>query len=90
MTAVVEIHVDHLKDVLTVPVQAIVQIQGQNWLYVEAGGGVERRDIQLGRTNDKFVEIKSGLAAGERVVLNPMAIIDETQTLDEEISPSDT
>lgn len=90
MTAVVEIHIDHLKDVLTVPVQAIVQMQGQTWLYIEAGGGVERRDIQLGRTNDKFVEIKSGLVAGDRAVLNPMAIIDETQTSDRESSPSDT
>jgi hypothetical protein len=33
----------------------------------------------LGRTNDKFVEIRSGLTAGEQIVLNPMAILDESE-----------
>ncbi len=77
MTAVVEIHIDHLTDVLTVPIQAIVQIKDQTWVYVDRNGQVERQDIELGRTNEKFVEITQGLAAGDRIVLNPMAIIDE-------------
>jgi RND family efflux transporter MFP subunit len=79
MTAVAEIHVDRLEDVLSVPVQAVVQIGRQTWCYVDNAGRVERRDIELGRTNDKFVEILEGLDEGTRVVLNPMAIIDETE-----------
>jgi len=79
MTAVAEIHVDRLEDVLSVPVQAVVQIGRQTWCYVDNAGRVERRDIRLGRTNDKFVEILKGLDEGTRVVLNPMAIIDETE-----------
>lgn len=77
MTAVVEIHVDRLKDVLSVPVQAIVQRVGDSWCYVEAAGVVERRILKLGRSNDKFVEISDGLLDDDRVVLNPMAIVDE-------------
>jgi len=79
MTAVAEIHVDRLEDVLSVPVQAVVQIGRQTWCYVDNAGRVERRDIELGRTNDKFVEILKGLDQGMRVVLNPMAIIDEAE-----------
>jgi multidrug efflux pump subunit AcrA (membrane-fusion protein) len=79
MTAVAEIHVDRLEDVLSVPVQAVVQIGRQTWCYVDNAGRVERRDIELGRTNDKFVEILEGLDEGTRVVLNPMAIIDEAE-----------
>ena len=79
MTAAVQIHIDRLRDVLTVPVQAIVQIESDTWCYVEAGRSVERRLIELGGTNDKFVEITEGLAEGDRVVLNPMAIVDESK-----------
>ncbi len=87
MTAVVEIHVERLKDVLSVPVQAIVQIGGDNWCYVDAGGSVERRMLKLGKTNDKFVEIREGLSDGDRVVLNPMSVVDEAQDREAAISP---
>jgi RND family efflux transporter MFP subunit len=80
MTAVVEVDVERLKDVLSVPVQAIVQVGGKSWCYVgAAAGGTERHDLKLGKTNDKFVEIANGLQQGDRVVLNPMAIVDESQ-----------
>lgn len=77
MTAVVEIHIDHLEDVITIPVQSIVQIKEQTWVYVDREGKVMRQDIELGRTNEKFVEITQGLTEGDQIVLNPMAIIDE-------------
>jgi RND family efflux transporter MFP subunit len=79
MTAVVEIHIDRLHDVLSVPVQAIVQIGKENWCYVGVGNDAERRTVKLGKTNDKFVQVVEGLAAADRVVLNPMSIMDETQ-----------
>ena len=78
MTAVADIHVDLLKDVITVPVQAIVQIGDESWCYVSAGSNVERRPVEVGQSNDKFVEIKSGLAVGEQIVLNTGAIMDES------------
>jgi HlyD family secretion protein len=77
MTAVVEIHIDHLENVISVPVQAIVQIKKQTWVYVDREGQVLRQDIEIGRTNEKFVEITQGLSEGDQIVLNPMAIIDE-------------
>ncbi len=79
MTAVVEIHVDLLEDVLSVPVQAVVQVENDSWCYVESHGKIERRLLTLGRTNDKFVEIRKGLSQGDQVVLNPMAIVDESE-----------
>ena len=33
--------------------------------------------MTLGKTNDKFVEIKEGLVEGDVVVLNPMSLVDE-------------
>lgn len=87
MTAVVEIHVDRLKNVLTVPVQAIVQRNRDNWCYVQSSRGVERRPLKLGRSNDKFVQVQEGLAGGDRIVLNPMAILEKTGSEEKTISP---
>ncbi len=82
MTAVVEIHVDRLVNVISIPVQAVVQVQKQSWCYVDQQGTPIRRPLKLGRSNDKFVEILDGLAEGDRVVLNPMAIFDESEQSD--------
>lgn len=77
MTAVAEIHVDRLQNVLTVPVQAVVQVGKDTACYIDEKGAPQRRTIKLGRTNDKLVQIVDGIAPGQRVVLNPMAIAEE-------------
>ena len=87
MTAVVDIHIDRLKGVLSIPVQAVAQVKKETWCYVHSDEGVERRLIKLGRSNDKFVEILEGLTAGDRVILNTDAIFDEAEEEDTEISP---
>lgn len=74
MTAVADIHIDRLQDVVSVPVQAVVQMNDETWCYVDNGNGIERRPIEIGRNNDKFVQIVEGLQADDRAVLNPMAI----------------
>ncbi|MBM3999817.1 MAG: efflux RND transporter periplasmic adaptor subunit [Planctomycetes bacterium] len=76
MNAIVEIDVAKVCDVLTVPVQAVMQIDDSTWCYIRSNNGVDKRHVELGRTNDKFVEIRSGLQAGDEVVLNPMAILE--------------
>jgi len=90
MTAVVEIHVDRLKDVMTVPVQAIVQIGKETACYVAGPTAPERHLVKLGRTNDKAVQILEGVVAGDRVVLNPMALAEETpRPADGEAEPAE-
>jgi RND family efflux transporter MFP subunit len=80
MTAVVEIHVDHLSDVVSIPVQAVVQVKRDNWCYVERDGKIEKVAVEVGASNTKFVEIKSGLVPGDQLVLNPMAIVEHQGT----------
>lgn len=87
MTAVVDIHVERLKGVLSIPVQAVAQVKKESWCYVHSEEGVERRLIKLGRTNDKFVQVLEGLSVGDRVILNPDAIFDEANEENDEISP---
>jgi len=65
--------------VLTVPVQAIVQVGKETACYVAGQPAPQRRAVKLGRTNDKLVQILDGVRAGDRVVLNPMGIAEEAE-----------
>jgi RND family efflux transporter MFP subunit len=78
MTAEVEILVDHLEGVITLPVAALAEKGGQVYCCVKKGLALERRNVTLGEGDDKFVEIKEGVNVGEEVVLNPRAALGET------------
>ena len=75
MTGDVKILVKQLPDVQIVPVQSVGQKDGNHYCYVAGRKGVERRDVEVGDNNDKFVEIKSGLNVGEEVTLDARARI---------------
>ncbi len=71
MTGKVEVTIDELHDVLYVPIQSVVTVEEKEICYVMAGGRAEKREVKTGLFNDDFVEIKSGLTEGEKVLLNP-------------------
>jgi len=73
MTGEVKIHVNRLNDVLTVPVQAVAESEGRHIAFVATSGGIESRTVVVGENNDKFVQIKDGLAESERVALDARA-----------------
>jgi len=81
MTAEVEIQSDRLSDVLAVPVQAVVEREGQNYCYVvdaQTKTPTPRR-VEIGATNDKMVVIKDRLSAGEKIVENLLSVIKEDE-----------
>lgn len=82
MTAQVEILITQLDNVLSVPVQAILEFKGKNYAYVRQGDEFARREIVLGISNDKLVEVKEGISDGDEVALNPVALMSETEKRD--------
>ncbi|MDB6026655.1 MAG: Efflux transporter, family, subunit [Verrucomicrobiales bacterium] len=68
MSAKVEILVRQLKDIIYVPLQAVSENNGKHYCQV-INGRSEQREVKLGEFNDQFIEIKSGLNAGEKVSL---------------------
>jgi membrane fusion protein, heavy metal efflux system len=55
--------------VVAIPVSALIDDSGQSVVYVQLGGEeFERRAVELGIRDSGWVEIRSGVAAGERVV----------------------
>lgn len=85
MTAEVTITVDTAREpVLTVPVQSIVggtEMGGKREVFIKTATGYERKPVELGLYNEKFVEIKSGVAEGDEVVTNPKVLLGDDPTV---------
>ena len=82
MSAEVTIHADESPtEVMAVPVQAVIGTirLGANLkcFVVGADGQPELRDIVVGMSNQRLVEVKSGLKKGDRVVLNTAPLLAE-------------
>ncbi|MHC4387138.1 MAG: efflux RND transporter periplasmic adaptor subunit [Planctomycetota bacterium] len=86
MTAKVEIIIDELHDVLSVPIQSVINVEGKKICFVATGKGTQRREVETGAFNDSFVEIKSGLAEGEKVMLNPPRLTELGKTSKKEFN----
>ena len=89
MTAEVEILVADLKDVIALPVAAVVEKGGHFYCWVKTPKKIERRRLVMGMSNDEFIEIKDGGAVGDEVVLSPRAVVPEARDIDEDESPDD-
>jgi HlyD family secretion protein len=69
MSAKVQILVNKLDDVIYVPVQAVAPEGMKQVCYVAGAFKPERREVEVGEFTDEFIQIKSGLKEGERVLL---------------------
>jgi HlyD family secretion protein len=85
MSAKVEIAIDELKDVITVPIQTVVNRDNKKICYVATYKGHEPREVETGAFNDSFVEIKKGLSEGDKVLLNPPRITESQQSSNKEV-----
>jgi multidrug efflux pump subunit AcrA (membrane-fusion protein) len=73
MTAEVRILVDHLENVLLVPLTAVTTRGNETFCFLANG---ERRVLKTGLFNDEYIEIQDGLEAGEVIAANPRAFLD--------------
>jgi HlyD family secretion protein len=80
MTAQVEILVNELENVLSVPVEAVVHYDNKDHVAVKKpDGGFEWREVTLGLTNEQQVEVKQGIQSGELVAIRPLDLLSEEQ-----------
>lgn len=71
MTASISIPVSAADNVLTVPLAAVFSEQGERYVYVKNGDSPEKRTVVVGVSDFFRAEIKSGLAEGDIVSLEP-------------------
>jgi RNA polymerase sigma factor (sigma-70 family) len=78
MSAEVEILVTELDHVLSVPVQSVLAHEGKYKVAVkQLDGEFAWREVTLGMTNDKFVEVKQGIMRGDNVARDPASLLGE-------------
>jgi RND family efflux transporter MFP subunit len=78
MNAQVEIMVTEVPDVLSVPIQSVIELGGKKYVYVvRPGVRAERREVTIGLSNEKMIELKDGLKESEDVALNPQAVMSD-------------
>jgi membrane fusion protein, heavy metal efflux system len=65
--ATVAIAVDQQAIAVAVPMAAIQTVAGEKVVFVRNADGIEKRPVVVGRTDDRLVEIVSGLRLGEVV-----------------------
>jgi hypothetical protein len=66
------------EEVLALPLQAIIggaEMGPKRKVYVRGAEGPKEREIVVGLANERMAEIRSGLEAGDDVVLNPKALL---------------
>jgi cobalt-zinc-cadmium efflux system membrane fusion protein len=69
MYATISIASERGQDVLAVPAEAVIEMQGERVVFVAFGDGLfEKKPVQTGREQNRMIEITNGLQAGQRIV----------------------
>ena len=68
-----------LENVVTVPATAVVNIEGQAFVFVFEGDRLKRAPVVLGRRVDGVVAVREGLDAGALVVARDVAVLADGQ-----------
>ncbi len=84
MTAHCKIIVDRLENVLTIPIDAVELKNGKSIVHKANGSPVV---IETGLSNDDFVEVKQGLAEGDKIQLRPLGKRPEKSTKKKPLKP---
>lgn len=66
---------------LSIPLYTVITRNGEQFVYVEEGGLAKRRPVTLGILEDWRVQVKTGLAPGDRVIVEGHRNVEEGQKL---------
>jgi membrane fusion protein (multidrug efflux system) len=65
----VAIRTDTRNDAILIPRRALIEEDGQSFVYVANADSARRKKVELGYQSEGMVEIRNGLAPGEKVVV---------------------
>jgi len=68
MSGFVDLICDTVEDALIVPLSAVYELNGKNFIYIADNGSPEPREIALGKRNNSFVEVKNGVSEGSKIL----------------------
>ena len=68
-----EIIITNLTDVVNIPIQAVTTVKGAQVCLVKNGNSIKTTPVEVGLYSDRYIEIKSGLTAGDQVLLSTLS-----------------
>jgi multidrug efflux pump subunit AcrA (membrane-fusion protein) len=80
VSARAEIIITNLPKVLSVPIQAVTVFRGEHVCFAKRGRLAVPVPVTTGWFNDRFIEIKTGLKEGDRVLLAPVSDDEDFET----------
>jgi HlyD family secretion protein len=63
------------QQVLTVPTEAVVEVDGKSVVFIYDDGLARMREVECGSAGDSVLEIISGVKEKEQVIISPSAEI---------------
>lgn len=69
MTTNNQILIEEIKDVIYIPQESVFVTDSVSYVVVKSTMGLERQKVELGKTNDNYVIILSGLTEGEEILM---------------------
>jgi membrane fusion protein, multidrug efflux system len=81
MFARVELVKKRFENTLAVPLYAVISQNGKNFVYLEINKKAEKREVELGILEGWMIQVKSGLKAGDNVIIVGHRQVDEGQAV---------
>lgn len=69
MTCQVDIIIQRIPDVVSVPIEAVFEREGKTVVYVMGSRSAKQREVELGKRSTTHIIVTEGLAQGERIAL---------------------
>lgn len=81
MTTATAIETYSVKDVLSVPLEAVMAEDNVPYVYVKNGGSIRKQEVATGAMSDDDVVVLNGLEEGDEIYLSPPANRDALETV---------
>lgn len=74
MTVNAEIFIEEIKNAVYIPLECLFGKGGKKIVYVKGAFGFKEKEVEIGKSNDNYIQITKGLNGGELLALkNPQA-----------------
>ena len=69
MTCMVDIIIEKIPDVISVPIESVFEREGKTIVYAMGSRSPKRKEVALGKRNSTHIIVTQGLSAGEKIAL---------------------
>lgn len=78
MSATINFQMDERQGVLTLPIAAVKKANGRSYVFTQQDGKIKAEQVQTGLENTENLEVLSGVAEGDTVIIPTKKIADDT------------